>query len=93
MTTVTSLREPLKSFIEALDKFELTTRDGRVCSCGWGLTGMPDLDPEEARFLVRELNAVMLPIIHRFRDRKLAEFMTPAQTMPDSTFRSLVDHR
>lgn len=93
MTQILGLKEPLKSFIEKLDTFELSARDGQIAYAPFfGTIGaLPTMDPDDARELVAELNAAMLPIIRRFRDRKLAEFMPTAQPMSDDTFRTLIN--
>ncbi len=75
--TIIELREPLKSFIGQLDKYNVSVnRDGtRIEICGHWVYGLPDLDQEDARALAAELHAATAPVIKKFRDRKLKEVL------------------
>lgn len=75
MATIVELREPLKSWVGALDGFRIHAvgHQIRQDDSMFSALRLPALDPEDAKQLADELQAAVGPIITRFRNRKINE--------------------
>lgn len=82
------MREPFKSYFKTLDDFAVRAGrigDNNVVVMGDSIfrqIGLPNLDQEDAEALAVELRAAVMPVIERFRAKKLKEFMNTTPTNP-----------
>lgn len=74
--TGTTLREPLATFIQQLNTFQFTVAGGRIeVNNGFALSRFPVLDHDDAVALAQAMTAAVTPILRKFADQKLAEFL------------------
>ncbi len=77
MSGIIELREPFRTYFAKLDAlhFKPANLAGHISLGGSLCCSFPELDQDDALALSAELNAALLPIIAKFKAKKLAEVM------------------
>lgn len=71
-----TLREPIATFIHQLNTFQFTVVGGRIeVNNGFALSRFPVLDHDDAVALAHAMTSAVTPILRKFADQKLAEFL------------------
>ncbi len=84
-----TIREPFASYFKALDDFRVHAEPYsgayKICMGGvFSTISLPPLDRDDAEQLEKELREAVMPIIQRFKAKKLNEFMNtvPQRSLP-----------